>query len=327
MRLSLRQSVVFVLLVAVLSIALLLESSFITEFISRVDESVQSYYQPEAEDSPVVDNVQCIAPSPSEDVYYSLFLVITTGWSLSSYAQRQIVRDTWLKEVCLEKGKIARVGYVFVLGNPRNEIYSGFRKAIEDEQMKYEDIIILPDFEDSYRNLSFKTLSALKWAAQNRHFDYLMKTDDDSTLNLRTILKALPEFQPTDFWMGIYQEKWLPWLDAGETWSVVPSEIPREGGLSEQLPWTNGFGYFISKDVVKRLDSYLSNETENEWPKIFLEDINTAMVLKKKLQVHPKSSLKYGLKYDYVCERCHEVAVSHHCYSTAMVNCANAMKS
>jgi hypothetical protein len=313
-----RQRFVFAAVAIVLCAVLVFESSFELNFIFHDEEESVRNYQPTA------DN--CLVPNPAPDVHYTLFLLITTGWGPFNYIHRQIVRDTWLKEFCTNNNsQRASVGYAFVLGKPRYEIYSGLKKVIDEEIEKYQDLIVLQDFEDSYRNLSFKTLSSLKWATQNRHFEFLMKTDDDSVLNLRMIMDAVPTFQRTDFWMGNDHDAWHPWFTPGKPWTLVRSEVPKEDGLSDHLAWTNGFGYYMSKDVLKKVDSYLSNGTEDEWPKIYLEDVNTAMLLTKKLQIYPKSASKYGLKYDFNCANCDKVSVSHHCHFKAFVDCATKM--
>jgi len=54
------------------------------------------------------------------------------------------------------------------------------------------DVDIQVNFEDSYRNLTLKAMSALAWIGKycNRT-RYVLKTDDDAYVNMRALLKHL----------------------------------------------------------------------------------------------------------------------------------------
>lgn len=62
---------------------------------------------------------------------------------------------------------------------------------IEREQALHNDVVIT-DYMDTYENLSYKVLAAMSWALQHvRSARYVMKTDDDTYLNLPYILHEL----------------------------------------------------------------------------------------------------------------------------------------
>ena len=69
-----------------------------------------------------------------------------------------------------------------------------YRKgAPEQIQMIYMILYnIQVDFEDSYRNLTAKAMSALAWIGRYcNQTRYVLKTDDDAYVNMRALLKHL----------------------------------------------------------------------------------------------------------------------------------------
>ncbi|KAK7072114.1 hypothetical protein SK128_014352 [Halocaridina rubra] len=70
---------------------------------------------------------------------------------------------------------------IFVFGaasNPKEQ------NIITEESAKYHDIIQL-DFVDSYKNLSYKGVSALQWISEHcMHPQWILKSDDDMIINV-----------------------------------------------------------------------------------------------------------------------------------------------
>ena len=63
---------------------------------------------------------------------------------------------------------------------------------IEQEHAKYSDIL-QESFMDSYNNLTIKSIYILKYYIRNAakfKIDYLLKTDDDSFINLEALLDS-----------------------------------------------------------------------------------------------------------------------------------------
>jgi hypothetical protein len=64
-------------------------------------------------------------------------------------------------------------------------------QSIKYENDLYQDIV-QEDFVDSYRNLSYKGVMALKWISLYcPQASYILKTDDDMIVNTFTLLKHL----------------------------------------------------------------------------------------------------------------------------------------
>ncbi|KAG8227981.1 hypothetical protein J437_LFUL007532 [Ladona fulva] len=97
---------------------------------------------------------------------------------------RSAIRRTWANESQLP----LEAEVFFVLGTTYDE---KVMETVEKEAEKYNDII-MEDFIDSYDNLTYKTLFALKWATRNCFkATHLLKTDDDMLIIPENILRRL----------------------------------------------------------------------------------------------------------------------------------------
>ena len=68
---------------------------------------------------------------------------------------------------------------MFLLGNPPSSPIAQIRK----ENDLYHDIV-QEDFIDSYRNLTVKSIMALKWATEHcKNAKLIFKMDDDTLVN------------------------------------------------------------------------------------------------------------------------------------------------
>ncbi len=91
-------------------------------------------------------------------------------WTRPSWFQlRRVVRRTWANRTLFPRMNVA-----FVLGLTMN---SSVDSRVEKENQKYGDIL-LGDFLDTYRNLSFKSLIAWRWIKYNcMKASYFLKMD------------------------------------------------------------------------------------------------------------------------------------------------------
>ena len=80
---------------------------------------------------------------------------------------------------------------MFLLGNRPSSPIAQIRK----ENDLYRDIV-QEDFIDSYRNLTVKSIMALKWATKYcKNAKLIFKMDDDTLVNTFLLLKLLKEKQ------------------------------------------------------------------------------------------------------------------------------------
>ncbi|KAJ9578409.1 hypothetical protein L9F63_005367, partial [Diploptera punctata] len=124
------------------------------------------------------------------------------------------------------------------------------RKLIQ-EQEENKDIIFV-NVTDVYRNLPRKVLQFFKWAYMNVHFTYLMKTDDDTFINIKEVMKKLQvmkkENQSYLHWWSTFREGWIvqsygKWREDAYRSTTYP-------------PFPCGAGYVLSKYLVQ----YLGND-------------------------------------------------------------------
>ena len=62
--------------------------------------------------------------------------------------------------------------------------------SVKNESVFYNDIVVL-NFQDTYRNLTIKTLTSLHWAVNTFNTSFILKADDDTVANVRKIISLL----------------------------------------------------------------------------------------------------------------------------------------
>ena len=114
-----------------------------------------------------------------------VFLLAYVHSAPEHYVKRLLLRQTWAKPLLYDRD----IRLAFFVG--RRSADSFVEQAVRLEATQFKDII-QADFEDSYRNLTVKAMSALAWIS--RYCDrtrYVLKTDDDAFVNMRALLRHL----------------------------------------------------------------------------------------------------------------------------------------
>lgn len=109
------------------------------------------------------------------------FLLAYVHTAPSNFRQRMAVRRTW------GNGRYYDESFrlVFFLGKPLKE---GEQERVSAEAYRYGDIV-QEDFVDSYVNLTYKAVAALKWISEHcSHATYVLKADDDIFVNMFALL-------------------------------------------------------------------------------------------------------------------------------------------
>ena len=120
--------------------------------------------------------------------YRLLVLSLSAG---AYYKRRSAVRETWLKR--LEQWNSNRpdshllVHHLFVCFSPRR---SSVKADLLTEARQHGDIVVFGE-GDKYSHLAAQTLTALDWAHSQFSFDFVLKTDDDSLVNVDQIVSQL----------------------------------------------------------------------------------------------------------------------------------------
>lgn len=196
----------------------------------------------------------------------SIDLIILITSTHSNTHARKVLRDTWLSVAGNNTGNVR---YAFLLGETKNET---LRKDILEESAKYHDVI-KEDFIDSYRNLTLKTLMAMKWASHFcKHSKFVMKTDDDMYVNINKLLSYIRSLKPSSKHV-IYGACWKgsPHRDVRSKWYVPVNLYPHKA----YPRFCSGTGYFMST----RTSSSIYNISQNV-PFFYLEDVYVGLCVK-----------------------------------------------
>ncbi|XP_006860613.1 PREDICTED: beta-1,3-galactosyltransferase 4 [Chrysochloris asiatica] len=254
------------------------------------------------------------------------FLLILVCTAPENLHQRNVIRASWAK---IREVRRLRVQTLFLLGEPIR-LQPRDEHGLQSEAEAQGDILQAA-FQDSYRNLTLKTLSGLNWA--NKHCPmarYILKTDDDVYVNVPELVSELVR-------RGGRWEQWergtepqssaavgdeeqeqrgqdlgsdpVPLLYLGRVhWRVYPSRTP--GGrhqVSEEQwpgawgpfpPYASGTGYVLSASAVQLILKVASRA-----PLLPLEDVFVG-VSARRGGLTPTHCVKLAGATHYPLDRC-----------------------
>ena len=128
-------------------------------------------------------------PLNNQPHYKLLILTISAG---RYYKRRSAVRNTWLARLDawnVNRPQDAQIAHFFVTLNP---YWVDIRTDLLDEAKRYGDIVVF-SHKDAYKDLGVSTLTGLDWAYSQFTFDFVLKTDDDSLVNVGEVVRQLGE--------------------------------------------------------------------------------------------------------------------------------------
>lgn len=172
-------------------------------------------------------------------------LVIVPSQPLG-FGLRNAIRNTWLKNATSTE---VAVTSKFVVG--LKNLSLNILDLLDKEQRNYQDLLLLEDLQDTYKNLTLKLKMTLQWVNKSiPTFDYIVKVDDDSFVRLDKLAKAIRGMDCNKrlYW-GYFLGHALP-VRTGQ-WKEVKWRV-----CSHYLPYALGGGYVLSKQVVDILLRY-----------------------------------------------------------------------
>ncbi|CAH1395528.1 unnamed protein product [Nezara viridula] len=165
---------------------------------------------------------------------FQLIVIILS--SPENVIKRYAIRQTWLRDLN------QRSSYMFVIGS------LGFtaeqRKTILSEQSEHNDILLLP-LHEGYQSLTKKLLATLVHVYQTYKFDFLLKTDDDTFVNLRMLNEAM---------VSVDKQKPVYWGYFNGRASVFKKGKWKEDQwflCDRYLPYALGGGYILTYPAVE----------------------------------------------------------------------------
>ncbi|XP_070535692.1 beta-1,3-galactosyltransferase 1-like [Ptychodera flava] len=186
-----------------------------------------------------------------------VFLLVFISSVHKNFEQRQAIRDTWGSPTMINGQRIITV---FLLANVHDD---NLQALVKQENDKHGDIL-MENFDDTYKNLTLKSIMGLKWASTYcSHARFGMKTDDDMYVSYQNIVKFLIDAPDRKLAVG-YLINGAPIRDPKSKWYMPRETYPG----NRYPPFLSGTGYVMSMDVIK--DTY---EISQYTPFIYLEDV------------------------------------------------------
>lgn len=170
------------------------------------------------------------------------FLVFMVPVSPAEIEAREAVRKTWGNSI----PNTLTVFYTGLLEGPGGAL---FQEKMVEESKVHADIIQM-NFQDSYQNLTIKTMMIMNWLATYcPSASYAMKVDADifvNTFYLVNILKSAPD---KGFITGSVIRDGVPRRDKSSKWYISEKLYPED-----TFPWyVSGAGYVFSSDLAARI--------------------------------------------------------------------------
>jgi len=178
----------------------------------------------------------------SQDVYILAYVHTAPD----HYKRRVVIRQTWGDSSNYDV--VIRV--VFVMGWTAGSDHD-VQRALEFEAAQYGDIV-QEDFHDTYRNLTYKGVAALRWISRYcSHARYVLKTDDDIFVNTYNLLRHLRRIDRTGAPRGLLL--CLVWytmtvMRTGK-WRVSKEEWPDDSYPT----YCSGSAFLMSTDVAVQM--------------------------------------------------------------------------
>ncbi|XP_055297150.1 beta-1,3-galactosyltransferase 1-like [Sitodiplosis mosellana] len=194
--------------------------------------------------------------------------------SPTRFERRIASRDTWAHSD-------PRIKTYYLMGMVNSPI---LQKRIEEEEAEFNDII-QGNFVDSYRNMTYKHIMALKWFSENcPHVKYLLKLDDDVFPNI----PAIDHYLANDK----YSMNYIHGVKAGRKvyrrgkWKIAPEEF--NGDLYPE---------FVEGSAVIYPNTFVLEAFEKTFitPYFWIDDVYVSGILRMQLSFEIKSISQFKL--------------------------------
>ncbi|XP_059157869.1 beta-1,3-galactosyltransferase 1-like [Physella acuta] len=194
------------------------------------------------------------------------------------FEKRTVIRKTWGDNAWLSRNNVT---LLFFIGRARGgstdnrtsenrtSVNEKTQRLIEKEAILYRDIV-QESYIDSYGNLSYKSLSIIKWVTTScPHAKYILKADTDMYINIPLLVQTLkahtdPNVKFNTFIMGQALPNSQPFRDPLSKWYVPYSRF--NGSVYPNF--VSGTAYALTTPAAKLL-----YEASMRVPFFWLEDV------------------------------------------------------
>jgi len=209
-------------------------------------------------------------PKPAD--HTALFIGVMS--SPENRKKRDGIRNSWFQDVDIERGLVKAS---FFVGRAAEQ---EMNENMVQEAEEHGDIIFV-DMDEAYRSIFNKTAGIMSYAARNVKSDFVMKCDDDTYVRVDRVLGLLANQPPENLYMGIINERGVPFRDVDNKGHVSLQEFP--GDFFP--PFAHGPGYIVSHDLTELFDQDLTEEKFHFFP---LEDVGFGLWIDRAIEVHKR---------------------------------------
>ncbi|XP_030758133.1 beta-1,3-galactosyltransferase 5-like [Sitophilus oryzae] len=212
----------------------------------------------------------------------TVFLLVLVSSAPNHLHHRNIIRTTWGQQRIELK-------IFFVFGRVHDK---NLQKDIEKESDGYGDVI-QGNFLDTYRNLTYKTMTAFKFVLYHcNKASYVLKIDDDAFVNMPLLLNFLKNDLSANGTDNLF-------LCNVKTGSMVNRDVHSKWYISEKelsndyFPsYCSGWYTLLSPDVIFRLYA-----TTQKLKYISVEDAFIYGIARQKANITQKDFTRFTLAY------------------------------
>lgn len=212
---------------------------------------------------------------------------------LSSY-------EKWLTSVDVPNVKVPnlKIKHMFAIGT--QSLADEVMENVASEQRVYNDLLLLDDLQDSYKNLTLKLIKSMqKLNRATPNFKYVLKSDDDSYVKLDFLAQDLIQYNSKLRQLKRDKET-LSSLDLYWGYFNGRANIKKSGQWQEvsynlcnhYLPYALGGGYVLSKNLVK----YVAENGDN-LNRYVSEDISMGTWLSSFRNIHRRHDPRFDTAY------------------------------
>lgn len=218
---------------------------------------------------------------------------------IHSHANNSLIRSSQRK--ALKENNLKPVFVVFKSDSVKTE-------KLEEESLLYADLLV-GEMQESYYNLIYKHVMALRWMNNNCPDNIVIKMDDDIYVNFPSMLevvnKNIPDHNP-DWMMGLLQLR-LPVLrsETASKWSVSHQD------WSEDVypDFLSGWCYIASSSAVRNIVLQMEAEDSLFW----IDDVMITGVVADRAGVERISLNSYFTVHKKIMDCCTEATDEEEC--------------
>ncbi|EPB69639.1 N-acetyllactosaminide 3-alpha-galactosyltransferase [Ancylostoma ceylanicum] len=200
-------------------------------------------------------------------------------------------RDRWRTEYAWRSSReMHGFKLVFPVGTTSN---STVLPRLEREAMKHGDIL-QGDYEDTYRNLTLKHLSVLRYvSAVCSPLKAVVKMDVDVNWNLVATSLYIKSFPRNKCLVSCFRVIGKPYREDADVWFVTREEYPYDS----YPPFCLGMAYIATECAIANM---LDAATQVKF--FWIDDVFTTGILRERSNTTLMDNSLYYLPYDYMTE-------------------------